>query len=223
MLSELVLDTWEDKCITRLSINQATFNTNIRELTRSICGKNTFDNQEEYLKSRRKLDDMTMAQWLKQIEAINKVLLLLKSGGQLFRIPKWNKQVVLKNLPGQVAVKYIEQGSKKLTLKEKIKDKLKELKEANNLNQKFREATKGSIRKCKTMERRKAKTMARKAAGRKNPRKTEGKEKKKLLMNAVYQSTITNGKIVKIIPVPRSTKGRITGTCGRNTTQNNCT
>eukprot|EP00957_Ditylum_brightwellii_P176972 13480689-Ditylum_brightwellii.AAC.1 len=78
MLLELALDTWEDKCTTRSTINQATFNTNIKELTRSICRKNAFDNQEEYLKNMRKLDDMTMAQWLKRIEAINKVLLFLK-------------------------------------------------------------------------------------------------------------------------------------------------
>eukprot|EP00957_Ditylum_brightwellii_P045675 3466052-Ditylum_brightwellii.AAC.1 len=62
MLLESVLDTWEDKCATRTTINQATFETNIRELTRSVCQKNTFDNQEKYLKNTRKPDDMTMAQ-----------------------------------------------------------------------------------------------------------------------------------------------------------------
>eukprot|EP00957_Ditylum_brightwellii_P071782 5456571-Ditylum_brightwellii.AAC.1 len=92
MLSELALDMCEDECTTRSTINQATFDTNIRELTRSICGKNAFDNQEEYLKNTRKPDDMTVAQWLKRIEVINKVLPLLKSGGQSMTIPKWNKQ-----------------------------------------------------------------------------------------------------------------------------------
>eukprot|EP00957_Ditylum_brightwellii_P209701 15362841-Ditylum_brightwellii.AAC.1 len=52
-------------------------------------------------------------------------------------IPEWNKQVILKNLPGRVAVKYIKQGGKKLTLKERIKDKLEELEEGDNLNQKI--------------------------------------------------------------------------------------
>eukprot|EP00957_Ditylum_brightwellii_P045112 3420824-Ditylum_brightwellii.AAC.1 len=86
MLSESALDTWEDKCTTRSTINQATFDTNIREHTRSICRKNAFNNQEEYLKNMRKPDDMTMAQWLKRIEAINKVLPLLKPGYQ--QIPR---------------------------------------------------------------------------------------------------------------------------------------
>eukprot|EP00957_Ditylum_brightwellii_P063855 4845373-Ditylum_brightwellii.AAC.1 len=71
------------------------------------------------------------------MEAINKTLLLLKSGGQAITVANLNKHVVVKNLPGQVAVKYNEQGSKKLTQKDAIKEKSKEIEEADDLNKKI--------------------------------------------------------------------------------------
>jgi len=137
ILSDEPLETWEDECAVRATKNKANFDKNSDILTKFVCGEDAYDAQVNHLKYTKKPEDMTMSQWLKRIEAINRMLPRLKPSGKQLTIEELNKYVISENIPGKMAVSYIGQGGKRFTKKDEIKTMLEELEEAHELNKKL--------------------------------------------------------------------------------------
>ena len=84
--------------VLRDSRAQTAHNGCIAATTKECCGEKACDNKFSYIKETKKLEDMSMNQFLKRLDSMSAVLVILKRGGTSFTVEELNTQVTSKAL-----------------------------------------------------------------------------------------------------------------------------
>ena len=110
--------------------NEAGFNRAIRELVNEECGQAACDVQLEYAKTTAKPESMDVNAWWRRFFTMNEALTLFEGESQLSML-QFNKEVIMTGLNSRMRVKHVEQGRKKFSTKNEIKELFNTLEDAD--------------------------------------------------------------------------------------------